>query len=525
MENPFLEKHILTSVEIVRSYLFDKPFHLYLKEVFRNHKNWGSKDRRSYKKYCYLILKNAGTFHTYLESEVPNFKTIWIKHYSDLPFYFWPICIFHPNCTSKLNLTELNQTIYKEQEPLKLYLERIQNSKFDLTFVNNYIVNWVLALVNGQYTWNAYDALNFSMESAFIDSVDSGISVDSDKSGETDALNPTRNSITNDTILNSEQNYSDKLDNHNSKSDTNHDQNFNFAVNSRSLSKGINVSQLNTWFQKEAPVFYLDKIDGINQEFPPNSDVYQWVENGQGIIQDKSSTLSIKFVLEYLKNDTSNDLKLFMECDNTAGLTNSNLKVWDCCSGAGGKSLSFQIQFYHVFKAINPRINDHLFESNWICTDVRLTILDNLKQRFKLLGFQPPKTAKIDLMGESIHTNEANIIESNLIIADLPCSGSGTWRRTPEELLKSISVEDFALRQIQIVENILKIKSLSNATSPYYIYYLTCSVFSQENESNIELLLNNHPNIDCIWQRFFGGYSENADFIYGAFLKINPCLK
>jgi hypothetical protein len=508
MENPFLEKHILTSVEIVRSYLFDKPFHLYLKEVFRNHKNWGSKDRRNYKKYCYLILKNAGSFHTYLESEVPNFKSIWVKHYSDLPFYFWPICIFHPNCISKLNLTELNHSVYKEQEPLILYLERIQNSKFDLTFVNNYIVNWILALVNGHYTWNAYDALNFSVENAFIESI---------------VL--TQNTINKNTdfhIPNNVHIYSGKLDKSHLKYESHQNLSTNKSIYIGSLSNGLELSQLNTWFQKEAPVFYLDKTEGLNQEFPPNSDVNKWVENGQGIIQDKSSTLSIKFLLDYLKNPVSADLKFFTYDSNNTELLDSNFKIWDCCSGAGGKSLSFQIQFNHVFKTIHSHLTDNLFKSNWICTDIRQNILDNLKKRFELLGLKHPKTSQMDLLDESIGTDEANVLQSNLIIADLPCSGSGTWRRTPEELIKTVYVGDFAIRQIRIIENILKIKSTVNSKSTYYIYYMTCSVFAQENELNVEILLKNHPHIECLWQRFFGGYSENADFIYGAFLKINP---
>lgn len=507
MENPYLEKHILTSIEIVRSYLFDKPFHLYLKEVFRNHKNWGSKDRRNYKKYCYILLKNAGTLGQYLQGDAADFAEKWELQWGDLPFYYWPICLFNPKTISKLNLVELNysnlgknsenvsnfnnnelRSFNSSIDPIKSadfgkitstdnitvtssinHSKQIDRKLQDLEWLNSYtskvslfnkaIVDWVFELEKGNYNWDAYTALEFSMNQILADSGN---------------------------LLHNNSGNQKKL-------------------HQNSISKGVEVAQINKWFQNEAPVFYLDKNTGLNKEFAPNYPVNEWVDNGLGIIQDRSSTRSIEFLLEYIGKE--NILP--------------NLKVWDCCSGAGGKSLSFQIQYQHHFKHVNPIIQYELFKSNWICTDVRQTIIDNLKKRYNLLDLTLPKAVQLNLLDDSIESLDSNILESNLIIADLPCSGSGTWRRTPEELLKTVSVMDFAERQLQIMENVLKIKSKRRSGSPCYIYYMTCSVFALENEKNIDLLLEKHPELECIWQNFFGGYLENADFIYGALIKVN----
>lgn len=537
MENPFLEKHIITSVEIVRSYLFDKPFHLYLKEVFRNHKNWGSKDRRNYKKYCYLILKNAGSLGAYLHSEIHDFHEQWKLHWDDLPVYYWPLCLLHPDTISKLNLIELNYFhwgIDSDNQNHSDYNDKyssfgddnfgddkphFNNSAIDsqnfaefkkinsiehyaiyssinhADWINSYsrkvspfnkaIVNWIFELEKGNRVWNAYSALQFSM-SQLID--DSGIKHQNHFENRDSGINHQNHLENHDSGIK----YQDHFKNHK-----------NFL--SKSISRGIDVSKINEWFLKEAPVFYLDKHTGTNQEFPPNSPVNEWVDNGLGIIQDRSSTQSIEFLLKYISKEN----------------LVSNLKVWDCCSGAGGKSLSFQIQFQHQFKNANPKNHRELFQSNWICTDVRETIIDNLKKRFKLLDLIQPLAFQLDLLNNTIESFDTNILESNLILADLPCSGSGTWRRTPEELLKTISVMQFAERQFHIMENIIKIKSQMRNRSPYFIYYMTCSVFAMENEKNIELLLQKHPNLECLWQNFFGGYLENADFIYGALIKVN----
>jgi hypothetical protein len=48
----FLKKQIDQALLIVAKYQGNLPFHLYIKEIFRNNKNWGSKDRKNYRNIC-----------------------------------------------------------------------------------------------------------------------------------------------------------------------------------------------------------------------------------------------------------------------------------------------------------------------------------------------------------------------------------------------------------------------------------------------------------------------------------------
>ena len=144
--------------------------------------------------------------------------------------------------------------------------------------------------------------------------------------------------------------------------------------------------------------------------------------------------------------------------------------VWDACSGAGGKSLYFSNKYIKPF--------------DLTCSDKRFTILENLKSRFKTLGLKQPQVELCDLL-------EAFQIKTKYdkIILDVPCSGSGTWGRSPENIkgFDTNKIEYFAKLQQTICSNAIK-----NLKSGGKLYYMTCSVFALENEKNIEYLVQSH---------------------------------
>jgi 16S rRNA (cytosine967-C5)-methyltransferase len=180
------------------------------------------------------------------------------------------------------------------------------------------------------------------------------------------------------------------------------------------------------------------------------------------------------------------------------------MKVWDCCCGAGGKAL-FVTERYKNFK---------LFAS-----DVRANILDNLKTRFKQNRLMMPKLAECDLLkkpekinfgGEHIGRNTFDII-----IADVPCSGSGTWAREPENLtfFKAEKIEDMVAKQIKIVTNSLRFLKHEGT-----LYYITCSVFDSENFGVIHEL-ESLGLVKIIQSQMVYGYDKLGDNLFIAELK------
>ena len=144
--------------------------------------------------------------------------------------------------------------------------------------------------------------------------------------------------------------------------------------------------------------------------------------------------------------------------------------IWDACSGAGGKSIYISNKFIKPF---------HL-----TCSDKRFTILENLKARFKTLGLKVPQIELCDLL-EPFQLKT----KYDKVILDVPCSGSGTWGRSPENIIGfGISkIDYFSKLQLKIAGNALK-----NLKTEGKLIYMTCSVFTSENEKNIDYLVKKH---------------------------------
>jgi len=182
------------------------------------------------------------------------------------------------------------------------------------------------------------------------------------------------------------------------------------------------------------------------------------------------------------------------------------MKVWDCCCGAGGKSL---------FIAENYKKIKHF------ASDVRPSIIRNLKERFSKNKLPLPKTAVIDLSEPQGDLNfQGERVEYgyfNAIIADVPCSGSGTWAREPENLsfFDEDKLKEMTQRQKQIVNN-----SLPFLEKGGKLYYITCSVFEAENLALVEELAN-----DDTWtlvnHEMISGYEKGADSLFIAELSKN----
>ena len=55
----------LSSIKLLSEYSYPSPFHLFLKQFFRTHKKFGSKDRKAITDICYNYLRMGVTLRSY----------------------------------------------------------------------------------------------------------------------------------------------------------------------------------------------------------------------------------------------------------------------------------------------------------------------------------------------------------------------------------------------------------------------------------------------------------------------------
>jgi 16S rRNA (cytosine967-C5)-methyltransferase len=178
--------------------------------------------------------------------------------------------------------------------------------------------------------------------------------------------------------------------------------------------------------------------------------------------------------------------------------TKKEFEAWDCCAGSGGKS----ILIADLFPGCHLTVSD-----------IRESILNNLSKRFEEAGIKPTHLFQADLTDK----NDLPRSAYHFIVADLPCSGSGTWSRTPEALyyFDPESISNYRQRQESILENI------SGHLNPGgVLVYITCSVFAGENERVAARLLET-GSFKLDQQDMIKGYGHAADSMYAArFIKI-----
>ena len=175
----------------------------------------------------------------------------------------------------------------------------------------------------------------------------------------------------------------------------------------------------------------------------------------------------------------------------------STFHIWDCCAASGGKS----VLAYDLLPNIELTVSD-----------IRNSILVNLQQRFADAGIKKYNSLVLNLATEQYKRAAESF---QLIIADVPCSGSGTWGRTPEHLsfFKKEKIEEYAMLQKKIIRNI--IPSLQQNG---YLLYITCSVFQKENEDAVSFIQNEFK-FELIEMKYLKGCNVKADTMFAALLR------
>lgn len=144
--------------------------------------------------------------------------------------------------------------------------------------------------------------------------------------------------------------------------------------------------------------------------------------------------------------------------------------LWiDYCAGAGGKTLALAAEATAA--------------SRLIALDVDEKRLMRLRRRLAKATERAVECLVIPPQGlPPEHLRDS----ADIVLADVPCSGSGTWRRAPDARIKlrSQAVTDYLKRQASILDSAATLVRRGGK-----LIYATCSILQEENEFQIEAFL------------------------------------
>lgn len=143
-------------------------------------------------------------------------------------------------------------------------------------------------------------------------------------------------------------------------------------------------------------------------------------------------------------------------------------------------------------------------------SDVREPIIANLRKRFAEAGIKQYHSFIADL---TVPQSKLRLAQApQLIIADVPCSGSGTWGRTPEQLyyFDAAAIREYSDLQKKILSRVIP----QLATGGYFLY-ITCSVFREENEEAVKFIQEQF-GLKPVQQEVLKGYDKQADTMFAA---------
>ncbi|WP_243612863.1 RsmB/NOP family class I SAM-dependent RNA methyltransferase [Shimia aestuarii] len=161
-------------------------------------------------------------------------------------------------------------------------------------------------------------------------------------------------------------------------------------------------------------------------------------------------------------------------------------RVLDYCAGGGGKTLAMAGRCQGTFFA----------------HDIEPRRMRDLPDRAKRAGVTVACLEAPDVRAKAPY---------DLVFCDVPCSGSGTWRRTPDAKWRFSEADLAALLPVQAT--ILR-EAAGLVSEGGRLVYATCSLLPEENSAQVDAFLADHPD----WQLDLSRHWTLADGCDGFFV-------
>lgn len=189
-----------------------------------------------------------------------------------------------------------------------------------------------------------------------------------------------------------------------------------------------------------------------------------------------------------------------------AALTDAQpgMRVVDFCAGAGGKTLA-------LAAAMQNR-------GSIVACDIVKGRIDRASVRLRRAGVH--NVQRRVLGGVRDPWIKRHAAGFDRVLVDAPCTGSGTWRRNPDQRWRMgpDSLESLNREQSAILDSAARLVKPGGR-----LVYATCSFFRDENEAQIEAFVARHPDfallpIDRVWAAILPGSPPAA----GPMLMLTP---
>lgn len=198
--------------------------------------------------------------------------------------------------------------------------------------------------------------------------------------------------------------------------------------------------------------------DGLTIEGRLNLSRHPLLENGRIELQDEAAQIASRLA------------------DARPGMT-----VVDYCAGGGGKSLALAATMDYAGKI-------HAFDTN----ARRMRDIGGRAKRAGVTLIEPLAIAGDDSDDEIF----APLVgQMDRVFVDAPCSGSGTWRRQPDQKWK---LTEERLAELTAVQSEILSRAAPLVAPGGRLIYATCSILREENEAQIDAFLSSHPEFSLL---------------------------